>query len=255
MGSPKEVYVNANPDGKAHIILEKGQILLKDLSTAHFQTDDLEAFAVYAKAQKPDGGLSIFYDHTGLVLARTEEVSAKNKPLATCSLQSSDPLKLLKAHLGQELGIAQFEKLLTSLRRNGSFLNLISQLRNMTVNKETTYQRQLDNQANFKLLIERKGAAGDWTPPATLDFLVPVFAFLKDEIKVSPDLIMTMEDGSPAPTFTLEALTFAEDLKLRQREILESHLANLVTLPTYWGIRSVIEATDAYLYKDNGATL
>lgn len=258
MAAPKEVNINAGPDGKAHITLEKGIIQLKDLSFQTFETDDLEAFATFAQAEADDAGvpLAVFYNHERLELRPLDQITSKTRALAVCNMKASEPLALLKKNLGKELTISEFEKLLTALRRHGSFMTTISQLRSLVVSKETKYERQVDNAANFRLLIERKGATGDWTPPATMDFALPVFSFMKDAITVCPDLIMTQrdEDGG-APSFTLELLTFEEDLKDRQREILETALADKLTLPTYWGKASVTMADDAYLYKDNGATL
>lgn len=257
MGSPKEVYINAAPDGNARITLAKGVLVLNDLSTQTFETDDLEAFARFAEGERERGNpLAIFYDHTRLDLMPMGSVTAKTRPLAVCTLRQSDPLNLLKANLGKRLGLTELEKLLTALRRHGTFLTIISQLRTMVISKETKYERAVDNSANFKLLIERKGATGDWVPPPTLTFAVPVFAYMTDAITVEPDLIMTMPDEEGgAPIFELECLTFAEDLKNQQREILETRVGNASSVPTYWGKHVLAAETDAYLYKDNGATL
>lgn len=246
--------IQPGPDGKAHIVLEKAHIPLKDISTFTFETDDLEAFGTYAAAQ--EGDRAIFYDHQSLALWPVDKITSKSKPLAVGRLTTSEPLAFLQKHLGKPLDLADFEKMLNTLRRAGTFLTLISKLRSLVISKETKYEREIDNAANFKLLIERKGATGDWVPPATLTFAVPVFAFMDDPITVEADLIMTMrdEDGG-APIFTLEALNLAEDLKKRQREILETRLGKWSTVPKYWGKTYVSAETDAYLYKDVGATL
>jgi hypothetical protein len=250
----ENTYIQPNADGKAHIILEKGVIPLKDLSTALFQTDDLSAFGAFA-ASVP-GPAAIFYSHLLLQLWPTEGVTGKTRALAACNLELSEPMALLSRTVGRPMDIVALEKFLSTMRRYGPFLSVISQLKNIVVSKETKFERQVDNAANFKLLIERKGGAGDWTPPAVLTFSAPVYAFLDDVMTVETDMVMTMkdEDGG-APTFTLEALTFKEDLKARQREILENRLGGYTSMPKYWGSHAINEATDAYLYKDNGATL
>lgn len=255
--SVHEKHVHTNADGKAHIVLEKAHIVLKDLSAGVFKTDDLAAFGAFAAAKAMDPGMpAVFYDAASLELWPTVGLNRTSAPMATCALAYSPALAFLKTKLGKVMSIADLERALNTLRRNGPFLTVISQLKNLVVSKETKYERQVDNQANFKLLVERKGGTGDWTPPATLTFSVPVFAYLEDLITVEADLVMTMkdEDGG-APTFTLEALTFEEDLKNRQREILEQRIGKYTTVPKYWGSHRVQEATDGYLYKDVGAQL
>jgi hypothetical protein len=247
----EKVYINPNAQGVIRI--EKAHLQLEDRSRATFNTDSLVDFEEFVRGNS--AGASIFFSASKVVLVENE-VTHLTKPRAVCDLSISEPLRVLTTSLNKPIPLVGLERLLTSLRRYGQVLSVISELRNLVVSKNLKFERQVDNKANFKLHIERTGAAGDWQPPESLKFTVPVFNMVPDTIEIESDFVFTMkdEDGG-APVFELQNLTWSEDLQERKRQLLEKRLGEMATCPKYWGSHALHELTDGKLWKDISATL
>lgn len=248
--SAEKVYINPGPDGKLSI---GNQIIeLKDESKKVFLTDNLLAFEKFLVGR--GGEVEIYYSAKEVTLVPTK--AEKNfKILANCTLQDSEPLAQLSKSVGVDLGIVEFEKLLTGLRTYGSFLSVISNLRAFSVAKKQTYERDVDNAGNFRLLIQREAATGgNWVPPEKLTFAVPVFTYLKDLFTVDLDLVFSTTDEM-RPVFRLENLNFVETLLERRIEVLDARLSKAATCPQYWGTYANHALDDSWKYRENKASL
>ena len=251
-GASKEIHLNPDKDGK--FLLGSHFHILQDESKKTFETDNMEAFESFL-ADK-EGGNEIYFnaDHLYLVPAKP---SMNSHALAHCAMKPSAALALLSSKAGKDMGILDFEKFLTALRKNCSEANrVLSYLRNFSVAKKQTYERVSDNQGNFKLLIQKEGAeGGNWTPPETMSFEVPVFSYLDDTMEIIFDFRYFIADEGSKPMFTLENLNIIEEVQDRRREIIESRLGNAATCPTFWGESKLHVATDKWKYQENKATL
>lgn len=248
--SAEKVYINAGPDGKLSI---GNQIIeLKDESKKVFLTDNLMAFEKFIVGRT--GEEEIYYSAKEVTLVPTK--AEKNfKILATCTLQDSEPLAQLSKAAGADLSIVEFEKLLTRLRKYGSFNLIVSNLRAFSVAKKQTYERDIDNAGNYRLLIQREAVAGgNWVPPAKLTFAVPVFTYLEDLFTVEFDLVFSVQD-SGQPVFRLDNLTFPAELLERRIEVLEARLSKAATCPQYWGTYANHGLDDSWKYRENKASL
>ncbi|MEO7778488.1 MAG: hypothetical protein ABIY63_13230 [Fibrobacteria bacterium] len=249
--SAEKVYINAGPTGSLSI--GNQVITLSDDSRKEFKTDNLLAFESFVKGR--EGEAEIYYSAQQVSLVPTK--ADKNfKALAVCILQDSQPLAALSRNVNTELGILDFEKLLTKLRKYavGSHLTVLSNLRAFSVAKKQTYERIVDNGGNFKMLIQRESAQGDWTPPAKLGFKVPIFTYLEETVEVEFDLIFTITDAG-APEFRLENLMFAEELLERRVEVLDARLGAVATCPKYWGMYVNHPQDDSWKFRENKASL
>jgi hypothetical protein len=247
----EKAYLTAGPDGRLSI---GNQVIeLADESKKTFHTDNLKAFESFVAGRT--GEAEIYYSATEVALVPTK--AEKNfRPLAICKLAAAPALLLLKGSIGAELNINQFEKLLTSLRKYavGSHLIVLSNLRSFSVAKKQTYERDIDNKGNFRLLVQRESAgAGDWTPPEKLTFALPVFTFLEESITIDCDLVFSVQDGGQ-PVFQLENLTFNEEALERRVEILDARLGKVATCPKYWGSWQHHELTDTWKWRENKAS-
>lgn len=255
----KTIVLNSNAEGK--LLVGSDMYFLKDESRKTFKTENLEAFEKFlgiAQAQPPVGGLEIYFNLKDGVYLVPVEASKNSRALAFCALNLSMPLLALQKSVGVSMGIVDFEKLLTGLRKYavGSHLNTVSQLRNFSVAKKQSYARDIDNQGNFRLLIQKEAVAeaGSWVPPPALSFALPVFTYLKEQFTVELDLVFSVGDAG-VPIFRLENLGFQDELEARAREVLEARIATAATVPTFWGVSEVHKLDDAWKYQQNKATL
>lgn len=248
--SIEKAIFNAAPDGTLSI---GNQIIeLKDESKKVFITDNLLAFEKFLAGRTGDA--EIYYSAKEVTLV-PEKAEKNFRILANCTLQDSEPLAQLSKAVGADLSIVQFEKLLTSLRRYGSFLSIISNLRAFSVAKKQTYERDIDNSGNYRMLIQREAAAGgNWVPPERLTFSVPVFTYLEDLFTAELDLVFTVQDTGQ-PVFRLENLTFAQDLLERRIQVLDARLSKAATCPQYWGTYANHALDDGWKYRENKAAL
>ncbi len=248
--SIEKVYLTASPDGKLSI---GNQVIeLKDVSRLTFSTDNLLAFEKFVALNKEEANICYSAKSVSLMPKQPEKAYA---PIAICALQDSEALIHLNKALDKDLSIAEFEKLLYRLRRYGDFLSTISHLRSFSVAKKQTYERDVDNSGNFRLLIQREAmGVGNWVPPEKLSFVVPVFTYLQDAFKVDLDLLFSVTDAG-IPVFRLENLTFAEDLLARRIEVLDARLSSASTCPQYWGVIQNVPMDDSWMYRENKANL
>jgi hypothetical protein len=250
--SSKEITIIPGADGKISV---GNQIIeLTDESRKTYETDNMEGFELFLLDKQADA--EIYYSATHLYLV-PRVASKQSHALAICTLSNSAALSALVAAANKELTIMSLEKLLTSLRKfaQGSVLSVLSNLRNFSVAKKQTYERDVDNQGNFRLLVQREGIANStWNPPEKLSFAVPCFKYINDLATLEFDFIFSLSDGG-APVFLLQNLTMDEELMDRRREIIESRLGVKATCPKYWGASKLHPQDDGWKYRENKASL
>lgn len=247
----EKAYFNANPEG--NISIGNQVIKLSDDSKKVFATDNLLAFEGFLSGRGGEAEVYYSADEVSLVPLKAD----KNfKPLAVCKLAASPALAMLSKQVGVVLSVVQFESLLTALRKYavGSHLLVLSNLRSFTVAKKQTYERDVDNRGNFKLLIQREAATGDWVPPENLRFSLPLFSYLPEKIEVTCDLIMNVEE-SGQPSFKLENLTFQQEVLEKRVEVLEARLGAVATCPKHWGTYTHHPMDNSWMYRENKASL
>ncbi len=251
MDAANKVFITTGADGK--LLLGKNHLELADASMRTFTTDNLEAFQKFVGAYH-DGCEVFFTDRSATLRRQTPKMG--DAPVAVLNVRTPMALELICSHANKELTIQPFEIFLTSLRRwaTSSHMALISRLRNFTVAKQTTYERQVDNAGNFLMSIKREGGSQDWTPPPTLSFRVPLFPHIEEMVELEFDLIFTIKDGGE-PRFHMQSLDLADILQQERLRVLGDRLAKASTAPVYWGDLSLIEKTDAWRFKEQDVEL
>ncbi len=246
----EKAYFATNPEGK--ISIGNQVIDLEDDSKKTFNTDNLKAFEEFTTGRA--GESEIYYSESEVSLVPLK--ADKNfKPLAVCTLKPSPSLALLAANVGKVLDVVKFETLLTALRKYavGSHMLVLSNLRALTIAKKQTYERDLDNKGNFKLLMIRESATGDWLPPETLVFSLPLFTYLDEKVEITCDFILNVEETGQ-PSFQLQNLTFVQEVQEARVKVLETRLGEKSTCPKYWGSCAHHAMDNGWKYRENKAS-
>lgn len=243
-------------------------IELTDASTAAYHTDDLMQFVEFCKGQLTGtapcapNNYALFYKTDSVYLYHQNVFINPRSydPLAICSMAAHPRLSMLVRANGSPMDVEDFEVLLRKLRANMGQpgLEILDNIRDLSVAKVQKVERKKNRSTgDYHYLVSRQSAGeGDYAPPETVKFSVPVFLGVESPRSLEFDFSFDpkQKDDGVALIFSIENINLGEDLDAARRSVLAEVLSPLL-IPSYWGELKRDIKTDAWSKKINGPQL
>lgn len=237
-------------------------IELADESTAAYHTDDIMQFIEFCKGKVVGGDYALFYGVSSVSLYHQHVfVNPRiHDPIAICSMAEHPRLSMLVRANGSPMDVEDFEVLLRRLRANMGQpgLEILDKIRDLSVAKVQKVERKKNRATgDYHYLVSRQSAGeGDYVPPETVKFSVPIFLGVESPRSLEFDFSFDpkQKDDGVALIFSIENINLGEDLDAARRSVLAEVLSPL-SIPSYWGELKRDIKTDAWSKKINGPQL
>jgi hypothetical protein len=179
----------------------------------------------------------------------------ERQPVARLILLDHPVLQRLQSGIGKEFNKNDFVKFLSSFRR---FLDplgdhLLLKARDLQIAKKLSFQSVKAN-GNFKYTVQMDSDTGDFIPPETVVFTIPIFQHIDQPGRFETDFHFEVEVGkeNASTSWKLESLTWAEDKLDVTTQVLTSLFADAgVESPIFSGSVQHIEADDSWSVVQN----
>jgi len=236
-------------------------LTLKDLSKARFNTCDMDEFAAYVTQI---GVAQIYYTSNSAEAWKPDlgRVTALSSPDAECCLALSKCVSTIRETLNtSKTDPVPFLRLMKPyLCSNG--LNLLANVQNLTIEKVTKVVKMKDKKGNFSYQYSRENSAKEaFEPPDTIELCVPLFDQHPDKVTIPVEVFFEFVEKSAngvmyAETiFRFECLTWNDIIANASRDTILSYLKTVPGAEVYYGSKSVVVATDEYLYHPTPAVV
>lgn len=230
-------------------------INLEDRSTETYETDD---FVDFVRFVKPLGYGTTFYSATGAHHLRgigAPGEARNNDPIASVNLTTHPRLKTLIEINGKPQGLDAMEVILRKLKTNldTDGIALLDNLADFKVAKVQKIERKKERNGNYKFNVSRESAgSGDFAPPETVKFRLPLFNGLPDTTAIPMEFRFEFTDRGDgvALHFTFENLNLDEVLLEARKAALGEALRG-AEIAAFWGDVERRLDTNAWMYHRN----
>lgn len=253
-----KTVVVANKEGVA--LLGTHFHLLTDESSTTFETNSFVDFIQYIQMVRiKNKDFGIFFNNKQVV-AISLLPSYNNKPIATCSLNTSTPLSWVESLTSSGMvKLSDLELVLYKLRNyfDGTAAKMLfDRTREFKLEKITRVEMKKDNQGNYMYSVVRKGSPEDVEPIERISFRLPVFDGMKlpeHEIEIDLDCMMEFKEieGSVIIGFRFLNPELQDIIRNRMIEIIRDSLKPVDNLPKFWGSMECNNKTDLWRYSPN----
>jgi hypothetical protein len=251
--NPERLNINM-PEGAEKLLIGSDFHTLNDKTNSTIKTNTLEDFEIVAKVVPTEGNHILLDHNSAKIVAST--VDRYTKPAAVCTLIDSDPLTRLVQANKKSMDFGTFVIWLESMKRflsTAEDITFLSELRHFKFRKIASAEISDDRRGNYsyKFALESSGK-DDFEPVKTLNFKVPVFKFIPENLEISFDLLFDVKNPMNEPTFlfTLQSFELEELIEARKREIVNKGLQELPH-PKVWGTLETTLQDDSWAYKPN----
>jgi hypothetical protein len=240
---------------KERLIIGADVIQLKDQSSETFNTDYFSDFVRFITKVKSNND-TVFYNERGAILMPAVfEDPRHTNPLAKVTIATHPRLEALLNVNGKSMGLDTIENLLRRLKGNlnPDGLELLNNVADFKVAKVQKIERKKERNGNYKFNVSRESAgSGDFIPPETVRFRVPIFQGLVETVTIEMEFRFEFKDtgDSVRLEFTLENLNIDEVILEARKTALWKSL-NEAGVTAYWGGLVKNLQTDAWQYQRN----
>lgn len=228
-------------------------IHLQDRSRATKVVHRFEDFVrILSHLTKPED-LTLFVSSGKVEAWANSDLSAWKReatPVARLLLLDHPVIARLQSGLGREMQKNDFVKFLSSFKRYldplGEFLLL--KARDLQIAKKVSFQ-SIKTQGNFKYSVQMDSDQGDFIPPETVVFTIPMFQHIATPGRFETDFHFEVEVGKENATTTwkLESLTWKEDWLDMSTQVLTTLFADAgVVSPVFSGSVQSVDQDDAW---------
>ena len=189
---------------------------LKDETKGTFNTNSVDDFISYLIGEGREGtrvfynesscvamqGTRVFYNESSCVAMLGLNVCKNSVPVATCSIQTTQILNLLKDIENESMTLADFDEFVRTVKnflRGGDALKLLDFVDNVNLSKVKTITRQKDHQGNYNYATSSVSGNNDYQFPKTLKFSIPVIKNLDKEMEIVFDFYFTWTEKMDGP--------------------------------------------------------
>lgn len=257
-----KIIVTGDGPGQ-NLLLGNSFHVLEDESVSTYKTNKIGKFFEYleSKSVPAKSEINVFYDTETLrLVALNREIKHGIENIAECQLTKHPMLQTLKKYNPASMLIDEFEKFLNSSK---SFLGfetreLMDKIRNLSIEKVISIERQKDQKGNFNYSIKSKTGKSDYEFPSHLEFVLnPIMEFPEEELILNFDLYFNWKVVSDYPDiqmiFEFENSEFEMTVRDRIDKIIEGSVENAwPDKQLFPGDLILIDKTDGWKYMENG---
>lgn len=240
-----------------------GEILrLEDRTTGYPAFGLFEHFVRWLMEENPRRGqaLQLYYSDTEILAYDVEDLAKFSRdahPMAKMSFQDHPVLQRLKSAMGGGKDQNEMEKWMLSMRRyladEGAHY-LLLKVRDLQLAKRFTMERKRTPTGWAVAMKCEGGDEGDFIPPETVKFAVPLFRGMEERGTFELDFVFDFEVGveTTKTTWRLSCPTWQEDYLSIATQVIEQSIAAAdLKIPVFAGQVKLDVKDDSWSFLHN----